>query len=471
VLVAGDAALAAPLAERLAAAIGEAWGVAPRSERFAAELPAVLDDLRTLALFESGKIHVVHGTGLVADRDGAAELMKPVVDALKRHGAAGELDGALREAAVGLLRILRLHDLDPTAAPPEQLVGRLPAALLGEAPGERRGQLAALLAAALDAGLRGGGADDLTLLSDLLRDGLPRRHLLILVESAVDAKHPLVAALAKRGAVLEAGRLAMRKQGVSGLEALVAELERETGTRLGSGAAVELARRTLRGEDGRRGGEAGAVDADSAARFAAEYRKLATLATDGRIERAQVAENVADRGQEDAFAFLDAIGDGHAGDALAKIARRLAGADDPTLERLSIFGRLAGFARQLAAMAGAMRAAGVRPGEASYPRFKERLAPVLQGELDGVDLNPLRGLHAYPLHRTYLAASRRTAEELARLPARALECERRLKGDSGDPDAALAAFVVALAGPAPGFSSGPAPGAGSRARAAGGGKS
>lgn len=471
-LVAGDAALAAPRAEQLAAAIGEAWGVAPRSERFAADLPAAIDDLRTLALFESGKILVVHATGLVADRDEAAGMMKPIVDAVKRRGVEGELDGALREAAVGLLRVLRLHDVDPAGGAPEQVVARLPAALLGEAPAERRGQLAQLLAAALAAGLRGAGADDLTLLSDLLRDGLPERHLLILVESAVDPRHPLVAALAQRGAVLAAGRLSLDKKGhVAGLDAMAAELARETGAHLRRDAAIELARRTIRGEDTRRGGAADGVDADSAARFAAEYRKLASLAADGSIDRALVTANVSDRGQEDVFQVLDAIGDGRAGEALEKIARRLAGAEDPLLERLSIFGLLAGFARHLAAVSGALRATGARTGVSSYASFQERIAPRLQGEIDGVDANPLKGMHAFRLHRLYLAASRLAPANLAALPARTLETERRLKGDSGDPDAALAAFVVALAGASGGVSSGPDVGAGSRARGAAGGSS
>ncbi|MCM2269045.1 MAG: hypothetical protein NDJ75_02975 [Thermoanaerobaculia bacterium] len=470
-LVAGDAALAAPRAEQLAAAIGEAWGVVPRHERFLAKLSAAVDDLRTIALFESGKLLVVHETGLLADREEAVKMLGPVLKAAKSRRDDDELDGSLRDAAVGLLRVLRLHDLDPAGGAPEQVVARLPAVLFGEAPAESRGHLARLLEAALAAGLHGAGGDDLTLLSDLLRDGLPERHLMILVESAVDPRHPLVAALSQRGAVLAAGRLSLDKQGhVAGLDGMAAELARETGARLRRDAAVELARRTIRGEDTRRGGAADGVDADSAARFAAEYRKLAALAADGDIDRALVAANVSDRGQEDVFQVLDAIGDGRAGEALEKIARRLAGAEDPLLERLSIFGLLAGFARHLAAVSGALRATGARAGVSSYPSFKERVAPQLQGEIDGVDANPLKGMHAFRLHRIYLAASRLAPANLAALPARTLETERRLKGDSGDPDAALAAFVVALAG-ASGVSSGPGAGAGSRARGGAGGRS
>ncbi|MDQ1349679.1 MAG: hypothetical protein QG573_3060, partial [Acidobacteriota bacterium] len=52
----------------------------------------------------------------------------------------------------------------------------------------------------------------------------------------------------------------------------------------------------------------------------------------------------------------------------------------------------------------------------------------------------------FPVFKAYLAAARIPAATLDSLPARVLETERRLKGDSGDPDAALAALVLALAG-------------------------
>ncbi|HEX9799374.1 MAG TPA: hypothetical protein VGC00_04290 [Thermoanaerobaculia bacterium] len=472
VVVHGDRALAAPLAERVLAALGELWGVAPRVHRFEASVADLVADLRTLSLFEPGKIVAVHDSGLISDRAAAAALLAAAREALPWSGDAEDLDGAARAAALRLLQVCRLHDIDPAAAAPEAVLSQLPAALFGDERGtaeEARRELAPLLAAAVAAGLRGAGEDELTLLGDLLRDGLPERHLLVLVESAIDAGHPLVAALAGRGALVDAGRLAMPKgERIAGLAALVAELERETGARLRADAARELAKRTLRAEDIRRGGASGAVDADSAARFAAEYRKLASLAAEGVVDLAMVVANVEDRGEENVFDILDALGAGRAGEALGKIGRRLAGADDRVLERLSLFGLLAGHARKLVAVAGAVAATGTRADESSFPRFRERLAQRLQGELEGVPANPLKGMHAFPLHRLYLAAARFPPERLAALPALTLETERRLKGDSGDPDAALAAFAIALAGE---ISSAPAGRAGSRARAAGGGRS
>jgi hypothetical protein len=430
VVVHGDRALAAPYAERLLAALGELWGVAPRIHRFDAKLSALVADLRTLSLFDPGKLVAVFDTGLIADRAAAADLLAAAREALPWSGGADDLDGAPRAAALRLLQVCRLHDIDPAGAPPEEVLRQLPAALFGEAgtAAEARRDLAPLLAAAIAAGLRGEGEGELGLLADILRDGLPERHLLVLVESAIDGQHPLAAALAERGALLDAGRLAIgRGEKIAGLDALVAELERETGARLRSEAAAELSRRTLRAEGFRRGGAPGAVDADSAARFAAEYRKLASLAAEGVIDRAAVVTNVEDRGEEDVFKILDALGAGEAGKALDKIARRLAGAEDRMLERLSLFGRLAGYARSLVAVAGAVAVTGSRADESSFQRFRERLAPKLQGELDGVSANPLKGMKVFPLHRIYLAAARLSPEKLAGLPALTLATERRLE--------------------------------------------
>jgi len=470
VLVRGDRALAQPLAERLAGEVAGEWGVEAQELRSPDDLGEVLADLRTLALFEPGKLRIVVETGLLADKAATGKMLDAVREALP-FAEGDELSGTARQAAVQLLRVCRLHDLELEGAAAE-ILAQLPDLLLGgktkgTAEAARR-ELEPLLAAGLAAGLRGSGDDELGALTDLLRDGLPARHLLILVESAVADRHPLVEALERRGALLEAGRLSFERGAVAGLERLIAELEGETGIRLERDAAAELARRTLRGEDRRRSGAGSGVDADSAARFAAEYRKLTALADGDRIGRELVEANVEDRGQEEVWPILDALGAGDAAAALDKIARRLSGADDRVAERLSLFALLAGFARQLVALGGALEVTRARRGEASYPRFKERLAPELQGALDGVGSNPLRGMHAYRLHRVYQAASRWSAERLAELPARTLETERRLKGDSGDPEAALAVYAVALAGPLKSSSDGRA---GSRARAAGAGRS
>lgn len=489
VLVRGDRALAEPLAGRLVAALGELWSVEPVTLRHPDELDAVAGDLRTFSLFASGKLVTAVETGVLADRDAAAELLAParaLLTAGAPPAAGEELTGKARTAAVKLLQVLKLFDLDP-AAGPEAALGGLPDAVLtggrgkgGRAAAEeaRRG-LAPLLEVALAAGLRGTGESEVTLLGDLLRDGLPERHLLVLVESAAADGHPLVAALERRGALLEAGRLSTEKGSATGLEELFAELARETGVRIRREAAGELARRTLRAADARRkggGGGGGAVDADSAARLAAEYRKLATLVGAGRgsgaIEFDLVVEQVDDRGEQDVWAILDSVGGGRAGEALSALSRRLGGAEDATAERLAFFSLLSSFARHMVAVDGLRRATGAAAGVSSYPRFRDQVAPRLQGAVEGLEKNPLQGLHAFRLFRAYQAAERFSSEQLAQLPALLLETELRLKGDSRDPDAALTELIVRLATPRrAGVRPGPAAGGGSRRRAAGGGRS
>ena len=112
--------------------------------------------------------------------------------------------------------------------------------------------------------------------------------------------------------------------------------------------------------------------------------------------------------------------------------------------RLAFFGQLASLCRQLTAVAGMVEVAGITPGERNYNRFKDLQAPKLQAGVG--DFKPLADLHPYRLHRAYLAAGRIGAPILHGLPARVLETELRLKGESGDPDAALTDLIAFLAG-------------------------
>jgi hypothetical protein len=98
----------------------------------------------------------------------------------------------------------------------------------------------------------------------------------------------------------------------------------------------------------------------------------------------------------------------------------------------------------VAAVRGLMDLHGVRAG-ADYYRFKDSLAPRLQRELPGGVPSPVAGDKPYPLHRAYLAAGRLGPAAAARLPAWLLEAELELKGESGDPAAALAHLVARVA--------------------------
>ena len=466
----GDLVLAATAGERLAAALA-APGAAVETHRRPPSLAPLLADLRTFSLFVSAKVVLAVDTAVLADRGAAALLIDDAREALPLPAGLADRPLAPRErlAASRLLQALRLFDVDPDDGPAAAAVERLPDWALegGKAGGKRRrpseelrAGLAGLLEAARRDGLRGSGDGDLAELSDVVRGGLPPGHVLVLAERTIAAGHPLLALLEEQGTVAHVGELEAGRGGAwEGLAALAEELERQTGVPIAKDALDELARRTLRqATDGRKGSGGGAgvgagagAKADSSARFAGEYRKLANLASSGappRIDRKLVERAVEDRGEEDVWQLLDAVAGGRGHEALDRLRRLLAGADDPMQARLAFFGLFASFCRQLTAIRGMMRLARVPAGEENYARFKSRWAPALQGELelpDGKGKNPLAGLHPFRLHRAYLAASRLPEAMLARLPAEVLEAELRLKGESGEADAALAQIVARVA--------------------------
>jgi hypothetical protein len=463
-VVAGEMVLAEPAALRLARAAAERAGATPpesaiQVHRHPPRLGPLLADLRTFSLFAAAKVVVVVDSAALADRSAAADLVDQAAEALPlAPGEAGERE---RQAASRLLQALRLFGIDPDHGDPPAVIDGLPEWALAGGAAYRKGKsgrgrgknqvealregLVELLAAARALGLSGFAPGDLADLGEVVAGNVPEGHLLILAERSADPGHPLVEALAARGAVARLGELSEeRGGGWSGLAELAAELERQSGAGIEPAALEELARRTLKGSDDR--GSRGA-DPDSASRFAGEYRKLATLAGGGRITRALVAESVEDRGEEDVWKLLDAIGEGRGGEALGRLGRMLGGAADPVAERLIFFSLLAGFCRTLTAAAGMIRLAGVRPGETNYHRFKDKIAPALQRkEIPGGGKNPLAGLHPYRLHRAYLAAGRLDPALAGRLPALVLDAELQLKGESGDPDSALAWLVAKLAG-------------------------
>lgn len=480
-LIAGDLVLAVPAAERLARALADRAGCEFEIHHHPAKLAPLLDDLRTFSLFAAAKVVVAVDTALLADRQAAADLIDDAEGALPvaGGGGGGEPSPRERQGASRLLQALRLFGIDPDRGSPAEALAGLPEwALTGggafrkrrggrgrtkRQAGELREGLGALLAAAREAGLAGWAEGDLAELAAVVAGGLPPGHSLVLAERSAARDHPLVAGLDGRGLLVDVGEVEAGRGGSwQGLDLLAAELERQTGVAIAPDALAELARRTLRqGGDWSKGK---GVDGDSSGRLAAEYRKLATIAGGGaaageaeggggggrpvaaaaRIERQLVADVVADRGEEDVWQLLDAVGAGRGGEALARLGRLLGSAPDPIAARLSFFALLAGFCRQLVAVRSLMELKRVPPGERSYPRFKARLAPALQGELPAGGANPIAGLHPYRLHRAYLAAGRFAPQALSTLPWRVLETELQLKGESGDPDTALAHLVAHL---------------------------
>lgn len=457
----GDLVLAEPAAQRIAAALAAARGCEVATHRRPAALSSILDDLRTFSLFASGKVTVVVDSAALADRSAAGDLIDDAQEALPLASPADRaLTARERTAASRLLQVLTLFGIDPAAGPAPAALEALPAWVFEGGQAQRRGGkrargkrqvedlregLQQLLEAARREELRPAGGGELADLASAIRDGLPAGHTLVLAERSAGAEHPVVQQLSESRAFARVGELASGRGGAwEGIDLLAAELEQQTGVAIASDALNELARRTLRQDDDGKRGSSGAVDADSTARFAGEYRKLAQLAT-GKIDRRLVQQAVEDRGEEDVWQLMDAIAQGKAGEALDRLGRLLGVAEDPLAERLSFFALFAQFCRQLTALRGMMRVSRVPAGESSYPRFKDRLAPALQGTLDTGGKNPLAGLHPFRLHRAYLAASRMPEPFLARLPADLLETELRLKGESSDADTALAHLVSRIA--------------------------
>lgn len=453
-LVAGDRVVSEPAALRLAETLAQKAGTTVESHRRPPELAPLLADLRTFSLFGGAKVVLAVETGVLADKSGAAAFLDQAAEVVPV--GTGGLSSREREGALRLLQVIRLFDLDPYRGRPEAVLAELPEWVFqGAKSGGRggrskkdaeklRGELAGLLTAALEAGLEGRGTEEVSDLAAALQAGLPPGHVLVLAESEVAADHPLVASLESRGAFLRLGAISADRDGAwKGLEGMVGELARETGVTIAPDALGELARRTLRKESD----FADAVDPESTARFAGEYRKLASLAHGGnrqKIEKHDVEDAVEDRGQEDVWAILDAIAQGRGAEALDRYHRLLATSEDEIATRLSFFSLFATFCRNLAVVPGLCRLAGVPANESSYPRFKERIAPALQKEIQG-DKSPLAGLHPFRLHKAYLAAGRRDEAFLARLPWRVLETEMRLKGESDQPDVALAHLMAEVA--------------------------
>ncbi len=458
-LVVGDLILVEPAARQLAEAVAAKVGAQVEERRRPPSLGTILEDLRTYSLFAPAKVTLVVDCAVLADKNDAVELLDDVAENLPAGGAA-ELSAKERLAASRLLQVLRLFDLDADAGEPKDLVDELPDWVLAGGKGdsgkrkgrskaqveELRGHLTELLGRARLAELTGWAETELAQIMDVVHGGLPRNHCLVLAERTVATDHPLARALEERGALVRYATIEAEKRGGwSGLDLVAAQLEKETGVGIDRGALEELARRTLRQGEGWGGAER--PEADATARLAAEYRKLAAISSRGKIHRETVEQEVLDRGQEDVWKIFDAVSDGRADVALARLRRYLATSADPISARLAFFSLLAGFCRQLTAIRGLMKTASMPANERAYNRFRDRLAPALQAPLPAGGKNPLAGLHPFRLFRAYVAAGRLRQRDADLLPWKVLETELLLKGESTEGEAALASLLVSLTRP------------------------
>jgi len=457
-LVVGDRVLAEPAAIRIGEELARKAGCEVEVYRRPAELGPLLADLKTYSLFAPAKVLVGVETAVLADAAAAAQLIDEALEAcpMSLEEGAG-LSERQRRSASRLLQTLRLFQLESETGSSSEVMGGLPDSVLqGAAKGgnrrrrrgrkqieEARQQLAGLLDAARAAELEGWAETEMGELADIAQRGLPEGHTLVLAESAADATHPLVKTLSAAGRYAAVGQVeAARGGGWEGLDLLAAELSRETGVTMAHAAVQELARRTIQRRQAR--GSTGTVNAESTARFAAEFRKMATLIREGEIGIALVENVVEDRGEEDAWKILDAIGAGQAEEALQRLHRLVAAAEDPIAARLSFFALLAGFARQLTVLSNLTDQLEIPRRSLSYANFKNQVATRLQADLANGRPSPVAGLHPYRLYRAFTVASRIPARVIQDLPARVLETELRLKGESGQPEVALSSFVCHL---------------------------
>jgi DNA polymerase III delta subunit len=457
-LVVGDRVLSEPAAIRIGEELAKKAGCDLEVHRRPAELAPLLADLKTYSLFASAKVLVAIESAVLADAGAAAQLIDEALEVCPITVEEGEeLTERQRRSASRLLQTLRLFQAESESGGAAEVIGGLPDAALQGAikrggrsrrrsrkqVEEVRQQLVGLLEAARAADLQGWAETDLGELAEIEQRGLPDGHSLVLAESTADATHPLVESLAAAGRYSNVGQVAAAKGGGwEGLELLADELAKETGVGIAPAALQELAKRTLQRRDTR--GSAGSVDAETTARFAAEFRKLATMVGEGKIEVPLVENVVEDRGEEDVWKILDAIGAGRADEALQRIHRLLAAAEDPMAARLSFFALLAGFSRQLTVLSTLTDELAIPRRSSSYPQFKSQIAPRLQADLADGRPSPVAGLHPYRLYRAFSVASRVPAGVVRDLPARVLETEMRLKGESGQPDVALSSFVCGL---------------------------
>lgn len=466
-LVAGDRVVSEPAAMRLGERLAKMAGTEVEVQKRPADLATILADLQTFSLFSSGKVIVAIETAVLAERGAAASLLDDAVKVLPLADGDSRTTAFLgtgeRRAAMRLFQALRLFQIDPYAGSFQSAVSQLPDWALAGGPALKRNrprgrakkeiaklriELEALVEAGRQSEILGASDEELVVLGNLLNRGLPDRHFLVLAESSVANEHPLVVALDQRDAFIQLAQVTSGRQGWEGLGPLVAELERETGVGIESQAIEELASRTLRHRSSypRKGDT---VDAESSSRLAAEYRKLATLTVGGPISVDQVRDAIADRGEQDVWSILDAIGRGGvtgASQAVSELDRFLLAASDPTAARLSFWALLASFCRQLTAISGAFAAELVSPGERNYRKFKDGIAPRLKAVLPSGGPSAVATLHPYRLHRAYLVAGRTQRERLATLPARVARTEELLKGGSSSPNTALMTFVAELAG-------------------------
>ncbi|HEU5250346.1 MAG TPA: hypothetical protein VFW15_10210, partial [Thermoanaerobaculia bacterium] len=173
--------------------------------------------------------------------------------------------------------------------------------------------------------------------------------------------------------------------------------------------------------------------------FAAELEKLLDWAGEGgRVEGADVGEQVADEASEDFYQFLDFVAKRDAAEALKRLERLFSGREvragrrsfDPDDGWPQIFlGMLTNEIRRMLLIRSRLEESGAPVFEPTmrWEAYKARVAPFLDEPIAPFGRSPFAGsADAYPVFRAAVGAARFTSRELARALARAADVAVKL---------------------------------------------
>jgi DNA polymerase III delta subunit len=192
--------------------------------------------------------------------------------------------------------------------------------------------------------------------------------------------------------------------------------------------------------------------------FSAELDKLLEWAgRGGRVTRADAVAQVEDRGAEDVYAFLDALGRRGSGEALERLERLLSGrpirmgkerevdADDPFLMLFSV---LVGELRKMLYVRSRLEEAGVRGfgAETSYQSYASRIHDALAEPVAPFSESPMSSGKPFGWYKVATRSVRYRVDELVGALRRAAEVDAALKESAASAEL-LAGFVAGLLGP------------------------
>lgn len=379
---------------------------------------AVAEALLNRSLFSPKRL-VEIDVSRVVGTDSPGQLADQAREAWSRGSPAGR-----REAFRQVRRLLSALDVTVEGDPAE--------AASAVARKIRKKEMAAELAEILHEmpEERGGGTPTGATLASTLRLvlGRPNDGLVALLTSAnPPAASELLTEVAKNGLLLVVRIGDDRKEIEPALRRLAAARAREREVRLEPEAVSRLLFRTD----------------TKPALFAAELEKLLDWAGEGgRIQGADVGEQVADEASEDFYQFLDFVGRRDAGEALKRLERLFSGREiragkrsfDPDDGWPQVFlGMLTSEIRRMLLIRSRLEESGAPAFEPTmrWDAYKARVAPFLDEPVTPFGRSPFGGnAEAYPVYRAAVGAARFTSKELARALSKAADVDVKLKNSA-----------------------------------------